>query len=119
MEKRRTPRYPFVASAELIEAKSHTQLSARVSDLSLHGCYFATISPFPEGTLILLKIARGLVFFEAEARVAYSQPNLGMGAEFQEIHPYFLKVLQGWLVEAEIAQNTSGLLHGWTEKSEA
>jgi PilZ domain len=106
-EKRRTPRYPFVASAELIEVESQTQLSTRVSELSLHGCYFDTISPFPEGTSILLKIVRGLVFFEAQGLVAYSQPNLGMGVEFQRIHPYFLKVLQGWLIEAETTEKTN------------
>jgi hypothetical protein len=119
MEKRRTPRYPFVASAELIDIKSQSQLSTRVSDISLYGCYFDTISPFPEGTSILLKIVRVLVFFEAQARVVYSQPNLGMGAEFEEIHPYFLKVLQGWLVEAEIAQKTSARVRGSTGRDSA
>jgi len=107
MEKRRALRYPFVASAELIEVKSQTQLSARVSDLSLHGCYFDTISPFPEGTSILLKIAKGLIFFEAQGLVAYSQPNLGMGVAFQTIHPYFQKVLHSWLLEAETTEKAN------------
>ncbi|MGB9466571.1 MAG: PilZ domain-containing protein [Candidatus Acidiferrum sp.] len=101
--KRRTPRYPFVASAELIEIKSQAQLSTRVSNLGLYGCYFDTICPFPEGTAILLKIAKGLVFFEAEGQVAYSRPSLGMGVEFRNIHPYFLKVLEEWLTQAKAA----------------
>ncbi len=106
-ERRRTPRYPFVASAELIEVESQTHLSARVSELGLNGCYFDTISPFPEGTSILLKIVRGLVFFEAPGVVVYSRPNLGMGVEFQKIHPYFLKVLQDWLIETETFEKTN------------
>jgi hypothetical protein len=106
-EQRRSPRYPFVASAELIEIQSQQQLSTRVSDMGLHGCYFDTISPFPEGTFILLKIVKGLVFFEAEARVVYSRPHLGMGVEFRNIHPYFLKVLGEWLLEAEARAHAS------------
>jgi hypothetical protein len=105
-ELRCCPRYPFVASAELIEVDSQQQISARVSDMGLHGCYFDTISPFPEGTLILLKIVKGLVFFEAEGRVVHSRPHLGMGVEFGNIHPYFLKVLRDWLLEAEAAAHT-------------
>ena len=80
--------------------QSQKHLSARVSELGANGCYFDTISPFPEGASILLKIVRGLVFFEAPGLVAYSRPSLGMGVEFQKIHPYFLRVLQGWLKEA-------------------
>ena len=100
-ERRRTIRYPFVASAELIDEKSQTQLSVRVTELSLYGCYFDTVNPFPVQTRVLIKIVTGLVFFEAHGTVIYSQPNLGMGVAFQQVHPYFLKVLQGWLMEAE------------------
>jgi hypothetical protein len=101
-EQRRSPRYPFAASAELIEIQSQRQLSTRVNDIGLYGCYFDTISPFPAGTSIQLKIAKGLVFFEAEGQVVYSQSCLGMGVEFRNIHPYFLRVLEDWLVEAQI-----------------
>lgn len=99
-ERRRTIRYPFVASAELIEEKSQTYLSAHVSELSLYGCYFDTINPFPVSTPILVKIVTELVFFEAHATVVYSQPNLGMGVAFREVHPYFLKNLTGLVVRS-------------------
>ena len=108
-ERRRTPRYPFVAVAELIDAKSQTQLSTRVTELSLHGCYFDTINPFPSGALILVKIVSDLVFFEAAGLVVYSRPNLGMGVTFQKVHPYFLAVLQGWLLQAEKARYKPGI----------
>jgi hypothetical protein len=100
-ERRRTPRYPFVAVAELIEAKSQTQLSTRVTELSLYGCYFDTMNHFPCGTSILVKIVSDLVFFEAAGVVVYSQPSLGMGVTFRKVHPYFLKILQGWLRQAK------------------
>ncbi len=101
-ERRRTPRHPFVASAEVVEAESQSHLPTRVSELSLNGCYFDTMNPFPSGTSILVKIVRGLVFFQARAKVVYSQPNLGMGVEFQKIHPHFRQVLEGWLQEEQI-----------------
>ena len=100
-ERRRTIRYRFTASAEVIDEKSQKQLSTRVAELSLFGCYFEVTTPFPTGTPILVKIARGLVFFEARGRVIYSRPNKGMGVAFRSVHPYFLEVLQGWLSEAE------------------
>ena len=107
-ERRRTIRYPFVASAELIDERFQTHLSARVSGLSLYGCYFDTINPFPVSTPILVKIVSNLLFFEAHATVVYSQPNLGMGVAFREVHSHFLKILQGWLLEAEKTRQMSG-----------
>jgi hypothetical protein len=59
-ERRRTIRYPFVAYAELIEEKSQTHLSAQVSELSLYGCYFDMINPFPVSTPVLVKIVTEL-----------------------------------------------------------
>ena len=100
-ERRRTIRYPFVASAEIIDEKSKMQLSTRVTELSLYGCYFDTVSPLPAETMVGVKIVSGLVFFEAHGTVVYSQANLGMGVAFREVHPYFLKVLHTWLLEAE------------------
>lgn len=100
-ERRRTIRYPFVASAELIDEESQTQLSVRVTELSLYGCYFDTVNPFPVQTRVLVKIVTRLVFFEAHGTVIYSHQNLGMGVAFQQVHPYFLKILQRWLMDAE------------------
>src|SRR6266446_1412017 len=48
-EKRRSPRYPFIASAELIEEKADVRIASRVSELSLHGCYLDMMNPFPHG----------------------------------------------------------------------
>ena len=101
-ERRRTPRRPFVAAAEVVEAESQSRLPTRVSELSLNGCYLDTMNPFPTGTSILVKIVRGLVFFQARGKVVYAQPNLGMGVAFQKVHPDFRQVLAGWLQEDQI-----------------
>lgn len=105
-ERRRFPRYPFVASAELIEVSSQVHLSTRVSEISQQGCYFDTINPFPPGASIKIKIAHALVFFEAVGTVVYSQPHFGMGVQFKEIHPYFGKILEEWLLTARTSVST-------------
>jgi len=48
-ERRRTPRYTFIASAELIEEASDVRIATRVSELSLYGCYLDMMNPFPVG----------------------------------------------------------------------
>jgi len=40
-KQRREPRYPFTASAELLEENSGARMKSRISDLSLNGCYEA------------------------------------------------------------------------------
>ena len=100
-ERRRTPRYPFIASAELIEEKADVRIASRVSELSLHGCYLDMMNPFPTGTMVLVKIAAGDAFFEAKSKIVYSQPNMGAGVGFLQIEPASKDVLEHWLDEAE------------------
>src|ERR1700756_990500 len=100
-EQRRTPRYTFIASAELIEQKTDVRIATRVSELSLHGCYLDMMNPFPQGTLVLVKIFAGEDFFQAKAKIVYVQPNLGAGLSFLEVEPEPLSVLQNWLNTAQ------------------
>lgn len=100
-EKRRSPRYSFIASAELIEVKADVRIASRVSELSLHGCYLDMMNPFPTGTMVLVKIAAGDAFFEAKSKIVYSQPNMGAGVGFLEIAPDSQAVLGRWLDQAE------------------
>jgi len=104
LEKRRSPRYSFIASAELIEENADVRIASRVSELSLHGCYLDMMNPFPKGTLVLVKIAAGDAFFEAKSKVIYSQPNMGAGLGFLEVTPASQAVLERWLDGAEQEQ---------------
>ena len=101
LEKRRSPRYSFIASAELIEEKADVRIASRVSELSLHGCYLDMMNPFPTGTMVLVKIAAGDAFFEAQSKVIYSQPNMGAGVAFLQIAPDSQAALERWLDGAE------------------
>jgi hypothetical protein len=99
-DRRRTPRYPFVANAEVNETSSQTRIFARVSEISMNGCYLDMINPLPVGTEIFVKIFTETDFFESAATVMYSQPNLGVGLMFHDVSRHFLPSLQKWLLEA-------------------
>ena len=103
-EKRRSPRYSFIASAELIEQKADVRIASRVSELSLHGCYLDMMNPFPTGTMVLVKVSAGDACFEAKSKIVYSQPNMGAGVGFLEVRPDSQAVLERWLDGAEKEQ---------------
>lgn len=107
VERRRTPRYPFVAVAELIDTQSGTKMEIRVAELSLNGCYFDMVNPLPDGTPIHVKIYFENDFFEAKGKVVYTQPNLGMGATFEELPAYSVPVLKKWLLRAMVSAKPS------------
>lgn len=100
-EKRRSPRYSFIASAELIEERADVRIASRVSELSRFGCYLDMMNPFPTGTMVLVKISAGDAFFEAKAKIVYSQPNMGAGVGFLEVGQPSQEALDRWLEEAE------------------
>ena len=99
-ERRRSPRFPFIAAAEVHEENNSSQLSARVSDISGTGCYVDTINPLPGGSAVRVKIFNETQSFEASATVAYSVVHLGMGLSFKEVPPSSRDVLQAWLTAA-------------------
>jgi len=99
-ERRRAPRYPFIASAEIVDEKECARTSSKVSDLSKHGCYVEMPNPFPQGTNVLIEIYTDTEFLEAHATVAYLEPMQGMGLTFSEMPPYFASVLNKWLGQA-------------------
>ena len=99
-ERRRSRRFPFIASAEVLEENNSSQLSARVSDISATGCYVDTINPLPGGTLVRVKIFNETQAFEAPATVAYSVVHLGMGLSFGEVPPNSRDILKTWLLAA-------------------
>jgi len=108
-ERRRAPRFPFIAAREVLDENSGSLLSIRVSDLSLNGCYLDTINPFPDGTLVHVKIFTDSNRFEAPATVVYFHTHLGMGVAFRELDSTHLTVLQNWLPsDAEASYQAEG-----------
>jgi|SRR5271166_4855535 len=98
--RRKTPRYPFIANAEVGVQGANTRLEARVSEISLNGCYLDMLNPLEVGTVVTVKIFADGDFFESAATVVYCHPNLGMGLSFRDINPHFVPTMQKWLLEA-------------------
>lgn len=96
-ERRRTPRIPFIASAEVLAEDAGSQLQVRISDISVSGCYVDTINPLPDGTSVQVRIFNNSQRFEAPATVIYSHAHLGMGLAFREVQSNSQTVLQNWL----------------------
>jgi hypothetical protein len=99
-ERRKTARFPFVANCEVSEANSDARIKARVSEISLYGCYVDMLNPPPVGARVFIKIFTEADFLETSASVVYSHPNLGIGVTFRELGLHFMPVLQKWLLEA-------------------
>jgi hypothetical protein len=100
-ERRRAPRYPFIAMAEITDEMENARTSSQVSDLSQHGCYVEMMNPFPHGTNVLIEIYTETEFLEAHATVARFEPKQGMELTFHEMPPRFASVLSKWLRQAE------------------
>jgi hypothetical protein len=99
-EKRRTPRIPFVAVAELADTESGTQATGQVSELSAYGCYVEILSTLAIDTTVTIKIFAEAECFEAKAKVIYAHPNFGMGLVFQELSLQNGNLLRQWLLKS-------------------
>ena len=96
-EHRRHPRFPLTTLVEALEPDSNTQISGRSSDVSLSGCYVDTLSPFPTGTIIRIRLTRENVSFEANAKVVNSQIGMGMGISFTSAEKDQFRIYQKWI----------------------
>jgi PilZ domain len=94
---RRSPRIPFIASAEVTEMETQVRLLARTGDISRHGCYMDMVNPLPFGTSVALHIVNDSGAFDATAGVVYSVPHLGMGLSFQQVDAADQATLERWL----------------------
>jgi len=96
-ERRRAPRYPIIATAEIIEPQANLRLKGRTSDLSLVGCYIEMRNPLPVRTEIRVQIIHNDVIFSALGVVASCQPNTGMPIKFTDVALDQHEILKKWL----------------------
>src|SRR6266853_5099737 len=73
---RRSPRFSFIAVAEIAHTESGGNFSCRVSELSLNGCYVDMLNTLPIGSEVAIKIFAESECFEANVEVIYAHPNL-------------------------------------------
>jgi hypothetical protein len=99
-ERRRALRYGVAMDGQVTDLLARSKLKVRCSDLGFSGCYLDTLNPLEAGTPVLVRLEHGGRTFEAQARVAYMAPRMGMGVEFAEpISEDQLPVLQAWIEE--------------------
>jgi hypothetical protein len=96
-EKRSSPRFSFIANAEVIEPLSDTRLAGRVSEISRHGCFLDLLNTLPKDTPIRVSITANGASFECAGTIIYVQDRMGMGIAFEEPAADQVKVLESWL----------------------
>lgn len=100
----RARRYPFVASIEMTDVQSETQIAEQTCDLSLFGCGVTTQKPLPAGSRILIRIQHAAASFAALGKVAHAGPGTRMGVVFTKIEPHQQLVLEKWVAELREAR---------------
>ena len=94
-------RFRFEADAEVApESAPKATISARVTQISVSGCYMETAAPFEAQASVIVKIFVPGAYFEAKATVVHVQPASGMGLSFHEMKPNFRIILRAWLLDA-------------------
>ena len=101
----RSPRYPFIAIAEIIHPESGGVLGSRVAKISLNGCFVNTPKTIPVGSEVVIKIFADSECFAATAKIVYANSNSGVGLAFREIPPKSVELLRQWLQRANAVSN--------------
>jgi hypothetical protein len=92
---RTTPRFAFIAEAEVAGLKH----PARVSELSARGCYIDSITPLPKGTEVRIRIRYGCSACNFFGTVIYTHAGFGMGVVFGPLTAEQSSTLDVWLDE--------------------
>jgi hypothetical protein len=97
---RRSPRFPFIAVAEIASRESGRRLSCEVSTLSFHGCYVELPNTLPIGSEVAINIFAESECFVATGKVVYALPSSAMGLAFDEVPLKSAALLREWLLKA-------------------
>jgi hypothetical protein len=81
-DKRKSPRYKCTGSARLQEVGGTAATWAAFADISMHGCYVETVSPYRVGAVLGMKLDANGFRVEASGEVRVVYPGLGMGISF-------------------------------------
>ncbi len=92
---RTTPRFAFIAEAEILGMNTH----ARISELSARGCYIDSINPLPKDTNVRVRIRYGCSTCDFAGTVIYTHAGFGMGVVFSEMTSEQRSTLDVWLDE--------------------
>lgn len=92
-ERRREERVPLSLEVRW-EVLSGRHASARISDISLSGCYVEALAPVSLGEKVRLEVLMPTGRWLAlRGQIVYKHPNLGFGLRFDELSELECKVL--------------------------
>jgi hypothetical protein len=100
-ERRRTPRFQFIAPAELIDDTSGARIQSWVADLGRHGCSLSVKDGPRDGAVISLRIGTNpRETFLARAIVVHCRADRA-GISFEAVASSSLEMLNKWLSQAK------------------
>ncbi len=97
--KRSDLRYSFISTIEVADSESGQQIVGATSNLSRYGCHIQTVTPFPPGTLVSLKINNKGITFHSRGKIVYAISGVGMGIHFESVAISDRAVLKEWLAQ--------------------
>jgi hypothetical protein len=104
-ERRRAPRYQFIAAAELVDETSGTRSNLWVADLGSQGCCLNSSNPPAVGSVVRLKIGTNpRETFQARAVVVHATSEHA-GLMFSEVKPMASVILHKWLAAAKFPKS--------------
>ena len=86
-ERRRFSRQFCALEALLTTEDASVQIPAKVTDVSLTGCYVEMMSPLPQGSAVNIAMKKDGKTVHTSAKVRFSHRGLGMGVVFTAIRP--------------------------------
>lgn len=98
-DRRINDRHLFTATAEVVELSSGAKFSTRTTDLGPGGCFVDTLTPFPVGAKVRVRVVKNKTHFQTDGVVVYSQAGLGMGIAFDDMESNQRHALDTWLTE--------------------
>jgi PilZ domain len=98
-ERRKAPRYTFVATTVLTDITSSQKLSGRIIEISRSGCYVDTLNALPVGTQLIVNISCDRGTLVVKGKILYIHEGIGMGVVFLDPPKDQLEILDSWLGE--------------------
>jgi hypothetical protein len=93
-DRRKFARHACRIEAQVSIAGDSVHLPARVTDISLGGCYVEMLAPLPVDTIVELSLNPGGSLMVASGRVRSSQMGFGMGVSFTGLGPEDFEILR-------------------------
>jgi hypothetical protein len=98
---RRASRHLLGGTVEVTDLESEKEIVAVARNLSLFGCFVATVTPFVTETKVRLRITHRGATFAAFGCVAHASASEGMGIAFGRIETKDRAILDTWLGEKD------------------